>query len=170
MPKRSRTEPLGIEIELNQVLSKLHRGLSGLPATFRRSTSYLPTDIPNRHRGLVENGRPWPSAPGLKHVENVLLPKSLYHGCLPSWWWRIPKASVVWWRFHYFRQDGRGFDDQHPPLGEPREPQEWGNGFSSLFRQWGRPATDLDAIATQPSVFDDPITLEAYRPPHPIRE
>ena len=24
---------------------------------------------------------------------------------------------------------------------------------------------DLDAIATQPSVFDNPVTLELYRPP-----
>jgi hypothetical protein len=31
---------------------------------------------------------------------------------------------------------------------------------------WRRKAKhDLDAVATQPSVFDDPITLELYRPP-----
>ena len=33
---------------------------------------------------------------------------------------------------------------------------------------WRRPwmaKHDLDAIATQPSVFDDPVTLELYRPP-----
>jgi hypothetical protein len=27
------------------------------------------------------------------------------------------------------------------------------------------PKLDLDAIATQPSVFDDPVTLDAHRPP-----
>jgi len=33
---------------------------------------------------------------------------------------------------------------------------------------WRRPwmtKHDLDAIATQPSVFDDPVALELYRPP-----
>ena len=31
---------------------------------------------------------------------------------------------------------------------------------------WRRKAkNDLDAVATQPSVFDDPVTLELYRPP-----
>jgi hypothetical protein len=31
---------------------------------------------------------------------------------------------------------------------------------------WRRKAKhDLDAVATQPSVFDDPVTLELYRPP-----
>ncbi|KAF8956088.1 major facilitator superfamily domain-containing protein [Flammula alnicola] len=30
---------------------------------------------------------------------------------------------------------------------------------------WKRAKLDLDAIATQPSVFDDPVTLKVYRPP-----
>ncbi|OCH95684.1 MFS general substrate transporter [Obba rivulosa] len=30
---------------------------------------------------------------------------------------------------------------------------------------WRRPKRELDNIATQPSVFDDPVTLEVYRPP-----
>ncbi|EMD39015.1 hypothetical protein CERSUDRAFT_151842 [Gelatoporia subvermispora B] len=30
---------------------------------------------------------------------------------------------------------------------------------------WRRPKRELDNIATQPSVFDDPTTLEVYRPP-----
>lgn len=34
--------------------------------------------------------------------------------------------------------------------------------FTSLFRT-KRP--EADSIATQPSVFDDPVTLEVYRPP-----
>lgn len=34
------------------------------------------------------------------------------------------------------------------------------------FRLWSRRSTqDLDSVATQPSVFDDPATLESYRPP-----
>ncbi|KAI0347971.1 MFS general substrate transporter [Trametopsis cervina] len=33
------------------------------------------------------------------------------------------------------------------------------------FRFWQRNEQDLDAIATQPSVFDDPTTLDVYRPP-----
>ncbi|TFK56770.1 MFS general substrate transporter [Heliocybe sulcata] len=45
-----------------------------------------------------------------------------------------------------------------PPLGEA--PAEGGRRF------WRKqPRADLDAIATQPSVFDNPIGLEAYRPP-----
>ncbi|EMD42289.1 hypothetical protein CERSUDRAFT_90901 [Gelatoporia subvermispora B] len=34
---------------------------------------------------------------------------------------------------------------------------------------WRRPKRELDSIATQPSVFDDPSTLEVYRPP-PVYE
>ncbi|RDX51208.1 MFS general substrate transporter [Polyporus arcularius HHB13444] len=34
---------------------------------------------------------------------------------------------------------------------------------SSSF--WRKPKHELDSVATQPSVFDDPVTLEIYRPP-----
>ena len=30
---------------------------------------------------------------------------------------------------------------------------------------WRKPKHELDSVATQPSVFDDPATLEVYRPP-----
>lgn len=43
-----------------------------------------------------------------------------------------------------------------PPLGVPVEP-----GWSFFSRS----KKDLDTIATQPSVFDDPKSLETYRPP-----
>jgi len=36
------------------------------------------------------------------------------------------------------------------------------HSFRNLFQ---RHRIDLDSIATQPSVFDDPVTLEVYRPP-----
>lgn len=45
-----------------------------------------------------------------------------------------------------------------PPLGEPLD-----DGSDRIFQSFkGR---RLDDIATQPSVFDDSLTLEVYRPP-----
>jgi hypothetical protein len=46
------------------------------------------------------------------------------------------------------------------PLGEPIEEP---NTFYARFKL--RKAVDIDSVATQPSVFDDPNTLEIYRPP-----
>ena len=44
-----------------------------------------------------------------------------------------------------------------PTLGEPIAKE------SASF--WRKPKHELDSVATQPSVFDDPVTLEVYRPP-----
>lgn len=46
-----------------------------------------------------------------------------------------------------------------PELGVPLDDDA---GIRSAFKKTKRPD---GAIATQPSVFDDPTTLEAYRPP-----
>jgi hypothetical protein len=35
----------------------------------------------------------------------------------------------------------------------------------TLWQRLKVPKRDLDSVATQPSVFDDPTKLEAYRPP-----
>ncbi|CAA7268074.1 unnamed protein product [Cyclocybe aegerita] len=51
-----------------------------------------------------------------------------------------------------------------PPLGAPVHLENQG-GFSAVLTYWKRPKPDLDAIATQPSVFDNHVTLETYRPP-----
>lgn len=51
-----------------------------------------------------------------------------------------------------------------PPLGVPIDTANQG-GFSAIFSYYKRPKVNLDAIATQPSVFDNPITLKAYIPP-----
>ena len=46
----------------------------------------------------------------------------------------------------------------------PLTPQIHGDRLTTSF--WRRMAKhDLDAVATQTSVFDDPVTLELYRPP-----
>ena len=39
-----------------------------------------------------------------------------------------------------------------------------GNRLGRRFWRWTE-EHDLDAVATQPSVFDNPVTLELYRPP-----
>ncbi|KAH7915694.1 major facilitator superfamily domain-containing protein [Hygrophoropsis aurantiaca] len=44
------------------------------------------------------------------------------------------------------------------PLGDVKERKHFWDYFQSR-------SSDLDSIATQPSVFDDPVTLKVYRPP-----
>lgn len=51
-------------------------------------------------------------------------------------------------------------NEQKPPLGIPVD-----NVGGGLWGRLKRSYVDLDSIATQPSVFDDPITCEVYRPP-----
>ncbi|KAI0347970.1 MFS general substrate transporter [Trametopsis cervina] len=56
-----------------------------------------------------------------------------------------------------------GFDSavalEIPPLGEPISEDSTRRPF------WKKKKIVLDAVATQPSVFDDPTTLDVYRPP-----
>ncbi|CAK5280410.1 unnamed protein product [Mycena citricolor] len=51
---------------------------------------------------------------------------------------------------------------ENPPLGTPVSQP---GGLFSRWRGPPRQVLDLDSIATQPSVFDDSVTLEVYRPP-----
>lgn len=55
-------------------------------------------------------------------------------------------------------------NEDAPKLGAPFKSgvSDEAVGFARL---WKRRKVNLDAIATQPSVFDNPVTLELYRPP-----
>lgn len=57
-------------------------------------------------------------------------------------------------------------DTEAPKLGASLASADNQSGiFSRLSNLWRQPKLDLDAIATQLSVFDDKTTLEIYRPP-----
>ncbi|KIK70542.1 hypothetical protein GYMLUDRAFT_32584 [Collybiopsis luxurians FD-317 M1] len=51
------------------------------------------------------------------------------------------------------------FTEQKPPLGESLE-----NIGGGILGRWRKSYVDPDSVATQPSVFDDPISCEIYRP------
>lgn len=48
------------------------------------------------------------------------------------------------------------------PLDDHPKDHQASRSFRHIFQ---RHRVDLDSVATQPSVFDDPVTLEVYRPP-----
>lgn len=53
-------------------------------------------------------------------------------------------------------------EEKIPPLADPAS----GHPSPALWKVWRRTAhRDLDMVATQPSVFDDPISIDTYRPP-----
>lgn len=55
--------------------------------------------------------------------------------------------------------DSDSLHSEKPPLATQ-------GAHGRFWQRWKKgPTYDLDSIATQPSVFDDPITLESYRPP-----
>ena len=60
------------------------------------------------------------------------------------------------------KSDSASFTGVIPPLGTPLQRTSEIQGFPW---PWRRQKVDLDSIATQPSVFDDPVTLKAYQPP-----
>ncbi|KLO11332.1 MFS general substrate transporter [Schizopora paradoxa] len=59
--------------------------------------------------------------------------------------------------------------DDVPTLGEPIDDRATNFFWNRAFSRSAKHAQDLDSIATQPSVFDDPKTIDIYRPP-PIYE
>jgi hypothetical protein len=63
--------------------------------------------------------------------------------------------------------EGTSVEGDIPKLGVPLYSNDRGAKTFPSF--WRREKVDLDAIATQPSVFDNPVSLEAYRPP-PVYE
>lgn len=63
--------------------------------------------------------------------------------------------------FHPYLLDP--FSTEKPPLGEPVVDHEDKRVWSRLTHK--KQLQDNEAIATQPSVFDDDTTLELFRPP-----
>jgi hypothetical protein len=52
-----------------------------------------------------------------------------------------------------------------PPLAAPLDHSIKGLEFQGLLSIFRHERIDLDAVATRPSVFDDPNTLQAFIPP-----
>ncbi len=63
--------------------------------------------------------------------------------------------------------ESKATKEAYIPEGSNPEAPTAGSSVRQAKRRpfWRKPKYELDSIATQPSVFDDPVTLEIYRPP-----
>ncbi|KAG1757054.1 major facilitator superfamily domain-containing protein [Suillus lakei] len=91
----------------------------------------------------------------------------LHHARLIYERYTHPRARCLIFRFKRTRSPKSSSESptalQKPlPLEDHRKDHEGSRSFKHIFQ---RHRIDLDSIATQPSVFDNPVTLEVYRPP-----